>query len=135
MKAYVLWEKVKNPYTGAPEPPNERLMRSIEERIDIPESRKDDFRREIINYIVALALEGKPFTYKDNDRLRRALELKLFDDQKDTIRLSALVSGVVDPETQAKIDVVKARLIRDYGYCEHCAIGVLEFAASLFARS
>jgi len=135
VKAYVLGEKVKNPYTGAPEPPNERLMRSIEERIDIPESRKDDFRREIMNYIGALALEGKPFTYKDNDRLRRALELKLLDDQKDTIRLSALVSGVVDPETQAKIDVVKARLIRDYGYCEHCASGVLEFAASLFARS
>lgn len=42
---------------------------------------------------------------------------------------------MVDPETQAKIDVVKARLIRDYGYCEHCASGVLEFAASLFARS
>jgi serine protein kinase len=41
----------------------------------------------------------------------------------------------VDPETQAKIDVVKARLIRDYGYCEDCAGGVLEFAASLFARS
>ncbi|GAA6756377.1 ATPase AAA [Thermus sp. 2.9] len=135
VKAYVLGEKVKNPYTGAPEPPNERLMRSVEERIEIPESRKDDFRREIMNYIGALALEGKQFTYKDNDRLRRALELKLFEDQKDTIRLSALVSGVVDPETQAKIDVVKARLIRDHGYCEHCAAGVLEFAASLFARS
>ncbi|GAA6733634.1 serine protein kinase [Thermus oshimai] len=135
VKAYVLGEKVKNPYTGSPEPPNERLMRSIEERIDIPESRKDDFRREIMNYIGAMALEGRQFTYKDNDRLRRALELKLFEDQKDTIRLSALVSGVVDPETQAKIDVVKARLIRDHGYCQHCAAGVLEFAASLFARS
>ncbi|WP_117237189.1 PrkA family serine protein kinase [Thermus sediminis] len=135
VKAYVLGEKVKNPYTGTPEPPNERLMRSVEERIEIPESRKDDFRREIMNYIGALALEGRQFTYKDNDRLRRALELKLFEDQKDSIRLSALVSGTVDPETQAKIDVVKARLIRDYGYCEHCAGGVLEFAASLFARS
>jgi serine protein kinase len=135
VKAYVLGEKVKNPYTGAPEPPNERLMRSVEERIEIPESRKDDFRREIMNYIGAMALEGRQFTYKDNERLRRALELKLFEDQKDTIRLSALVSGTVDPETQAKIDVVKARLIRDYGYCEHCAGGVLEFAASIFARS
>lgn len=134
VKAYVLGEKVKNPYTGTPEPPNERLMRSVEERIDIPESRKDDFRREIMNYIGALALEGRTFTYKDNERLRRALEMKLFEDQKDTIRLSALVSGVVDPETQARIDLVKGRLIRDYGYCEHCATGVLEFAASIFAR-
>jgi predicted Ser/Thr protein kinase len=39
VKAYVLGEKVKNPYTGAPEPPNELLMRSVEERIEIPESR------------------------------------------------------------------------------------------------
>ncbi|MER3536064.1 MAG: serine protein kinase [Thermus sp.] len=134
VKAYVLGEKVRNPYTGTPEPPNERLMRSVEERVEIPESRKDDFRREIMNYIGALALEGRTFTYKDNERLRRALEMKLFEDQKDTIRLSALVSGVVDPETQARIDLVKGRLIRDYGYCEHCAAGVLEFAASIFAR-
>ncbi|MGQ9510587.1 MAG: PrkA family serine protein kinase [Thermaceae bacterium] len=134
VKAYVLGEKVRNPYTGVPEPPNERLMRSVEERIEIPESRKDVFRREIMNYIGALALEGRTFTYKDNERLRRALEMKLFEDQKDTIRFSALVSGVVDPETQARIDLVKGRLIRDYGYCEHCAAGVLEFAASIFAR-
>ena len=33
-------------------------MRSIEEKIDIPESRKDDFRQEIMNYI-ALSLDGK----------------------------------------------------------------------------
>ncbi len=134
IRAYVLGERVKNPYTGASEPPNERLMRSVEEKIEIPESRKDDFRREIMNYIGALSLEGKSFTYKDNERLRRALEMKLFEDQKDTIRLSALVSGAVDPETQAKIDVVKARLTQDYGYCEHCASGVLEFVASIFAR-
>ena len=31
------------------------LMRSIEDKIEIPESRKDDFRREIMNYIGALA--------------------------------------------------------------------------------
>jgi serine protein kinase len=37
-------------------------MRSVEERIEIPESRKDDFRREIMNYIGAMALEGRQFT-------------------------------------------------------------------------
>ena len=44
-------------------------MRSIEEKIDIPESRKDDFRREIMNYIGALAIEGKQFNYRTNERL------------------------------------------------------------------
>ena len=62
-------------------------MRSVEEKIDIPEGRKDDFRREIMNYIGALAIDGKKFDYKTNERLQKALELKLFEDQKDTIKL------------------------------------------------
>ncbi len=134
VKAYTQHEKVKNPFTGQYEEPDERLMRSIEEKIDIPESRKDDFRREIMNYIGALALEGKKFDYKTNERLHKALELKLFEDQKDTIKLTSLVSNVVDAETQAKIDVVKARLIRDYGYDEESATDVLHYVASIFAR-
>ncbi|HVY62469.1 MAG TPA: serine protein kinase, partial [Planctomycetota bacterium] len=75
IKAYTQKEKVKNRYTGQDEEPDERLMRSIEEKIDIPESRKDDFRREIMNYIGALAIEGKQFNYRTNERLYKALEL------------------------------------------------------------
>jgi serine protein kinase len=134
VKAYTQKEKVKNKYTGENEEPNEQLMRSIEEKIEIPESRKDDFRREIMNYIGALAVEGKTFDYRSNERLHRALELKLFEDQKDTIKLTSLVSNVVDKETQEKIDVVKSRLIKNYGYCDVCATDVLHFVASIFAR-
>jgi serine protein kinase len=54
VKAITQKEKVRNPFTGMDEEPDERLMRSIEEKIEIPESRKDDFRREIMNYIGAL---------------------------------------------------------------------------------
>lgn len=134
VKAFTQKEKVKNPYTGDTEEPDERLMRSIEEKIDIPESRKDDFRREIMNYIGALALEGRVFDFRMNERLHKALELKLFEDQKDTIKLTSLVSNVVDKEAQAKIDVVKNRLIKNYGYCEVCANDALGFVASVFAR-
>jgi serine protein kinase len=134
VKAYTQKEKVKNPYTGEAEEPDERLMRSIEEKIDIPESRKDDFRREIMNYIGALALDGRVFDFRMNERLHKALELKLFEDQKDTIKLTSLVSNIVDKEAQAKIDVVKNRLIKNYGYCEICANDALGFVASVFAR-
>jgi serine protein kinase len=134
VKAYTQREKVRNPYTGQYDEPDERLMRSIEEKIDISPSRKDDFRREIMNYIGALAVEGKTFDYRTNERLHKALELKLFEDQKDTIRLTSLVSGVIDKDTQEKIDVVKSRMIRDYGYCDVCATDVLSFVASIFAR-
>ena len=134
VKAYTQKERVKNPYTGQDEEPDERLMRSIEEKIDIPESRKDDFRREIMNYIGALAIEGRQFDYKTNERLHKALEAKLFEDQKDSIKLTSLVSNVVDRETQAKIDVVKQRLIKNFGYDEVSATDVLNFVASIFAR-
>ncbi len=134
VKAYTQKERVKNKYTGADEEPDERLMRSIEQKIDIPESRKDDFRREIMNYIGALALEGRTFDYRSNERLQKALELKLFEDQKDSIKLTTLISSVVDKETQEKIDVVKSRMIKYYGYCDTCATDVLNFVASIFAR-
>jgi serine protein kinase len=134
VKAYTQKERVRNTYTGQDEEPDERLMRSLEEKIDIPDSRKDDFRREIMNYIGALALEGKKFDYRTNERLYKALELKLFEDQKDTIKLTSLVSSVIDDETQEKIDIVKGRLVRDYGYCDSCANDVLHFVASIFAR-
>ncbi len=134
IKAYTQREKVRNKYTGQYEEPDERLMRSIEEKIDIPESRKDDFRREIMNYIGALAIEGKTFEYRTNERLHKALELKLFEDQKDSIKLTSLVSRVIDKDTQEKIDVVKARLMRDFGYNEQSATDVLNYVASIFAR-
>ncbi len=134
VKAYTQREKVRNRYTGSYEEPDERLMRSVEEKIDIPEGRKDDFRREIMNYIGALAIDGKKFDYRTNERLQKALELKLFEDQKDTIKLTSLVSNVVDRQTQEKIDVVKSRLIRSYGYNESSATDILNFVASIFAR-
>ena len=134
VKAYTQKEKVRNKYTGQAEDPDERLMRSIEEKIEIAESRKDEFRREIMNYIGALAIEGKSFDYRTNERLHKALELKLFEDQKDTIKLSTLVSSVIDKDTQEKIDVVKTRMKKSYGYCDVCATDVLNFVASIFAR-
>jgi serine protein kinase len=134
VKAYTQREKVKNKFTGQYVEPDERLMRSIEEKIDIPDSRKDDFRREIMNYIGALSIDGRSFDYRTNERLNKALELKLFEDQKDSIKLTSLVSNVVDADTQAKIDVVKGRLIRDYGYDEESATDVLNYVASIFAR-
>ncbi len=87
-----------------------------------------------MNYIGALALENKKFDYKTNERLHKALQLKLFEDQKDSIKLTSLVSSVVDEDTQEKIDIVKGRLVRDYGYCRSCATDVLHFVASIFAR-
>ena len=82
----------------------------------------------------ALVVENKQFDYRMNERLHRALELKLFEDQKDSIKLTSLVSNVVDKGTQAKIDVVKQRLIENFGYDDESATDILQYVASIFAR-
>ena len=58
----------------------------------------------------------------------------MFEDQKDSIKLTSLVSSVADKNTQEKIDVVKTRLIKNFGYDEISAADVLQYVASVFAR-
>lgn len=135
--AYVNEEKVKNPITGRDEPANEKLMRGIEEKINVSENMKDDFRREIMNYMGSLAARGKQFSYDSNEQLHKALEKKLFEDIKDSIKLSALAQDtatVVDKELVDKINALKQRLIKDFGYDEESAHDVLVYVGSIFAR-
>ena len=133
VRAYTTREQVQGA-DGAPRDPDERLMRSVEERTDIPESRKDDFRHELMNFIAAVHLEGGQFDYRENRRLRRALELKLFEDQRDSIQLTTLISQVVDPLAEEKIATIRDRLCERFGYDHASAGAVLLDVAGLFAR-
>jgi serine protein kinase len=135
--AYINRTKIRNPLTEQDQEPDERLMRSIEEKIDIPEVGADDFRRMLAGFIGHLAHGGREFRWDSNPQLKRALEAKLFEDTKDHIKLSALdIKGasVVDKDVQEKIDAVKKRLIDQYGYNEKSATDVLAYVASIFAR-
>ncbi len=133
VKAYTTRERVIDEH-GRDHDPDERLMRSIEKKVDIPEARKDDFRHELMNYIAALHIEGKTFDYRQNARLRRALELKLFEDQRDMIQLTSIVSSVVDPHTRGKIHAIRDRLVERFGYTPSAAERVLHYVADLIAR-
>lgn len=135
--AYIKRAKVKNKFTGRDEPPNERLMRSIEEKIGIPNDGVDDFRRTIAAFIGDLATDNKKFRWDSNSELKKALEAKLFEDTRDHIKLSALnvsESTVTTPDIQQKIDDIKKRLMDQYGYNEKSASDVLDYVGSLFAH-
>jgi serine protein kinase len=134
--AHVEKTKITNPFTGKEEEPDERLMRSIEEKAEIGEQYADDFRRQIATFIGTAHLRGKEVKWDSNPKLAKALEKKLFEDTKDTIKLSALSKGatVGDKDLQEKIDAVKTRMIRNFGYNENSATDVLNYVASIFAR-
>jgi serine protein kinase len=133
VRAYTTREKVIEA-SGRVSDPDERLMRQIEEKIEIPEARKDDFRHELMNFVAEVQREGKTFEWRQNKRLARALELKVFEDRRDSIQLVSLVSTVVDPDTQEKIAVIRDRLMRQFGYDQPAADEVLQHVAGLFAR-
>jgi serine protein kinase len=135
--AYINKNKIKDQITGQDRKPDERLMRQIEEKIQIPDTGCDDFRRQIAAFIGHLAHEGKTFAWDSNPKLRKALEAKLFEDVRDTIKLSALTmsgAAVVDKDLQEKIDAVKTRLVKDFGYNDRSATDVLDFVSGIFSR-
>lgn len=135
--AYIDKSKIVDPYTGREVEPDERLMRSIEEKADVPEQLAEDFRRSIAANVGSISKKtGKKFEWNDNPRLQKALEKKLFEETRDHIKLSALNVGAatVAPEVQEKIDSVKKRLVDHYGYNNESATDVLNFVASIFAR-
>lgn len=134
--AYVNNEKMIHPITGNKMEPDERLMRAIEEKAAIPEQGCDDFRRSMAAFIGTLATRDKKFHWDSNAELKRALEAKVFEDVKDTIKLSAITKEAVqlDPDLQEKIDAIKTRLIKQYGYNDKSATDVLEYVSSIFAR-
>lgn len=134
--AYVNDEKMIHPITGEKMNPDERLMRSIEEKNGIPEQGCDDFRRSLAAFIGTLAARKKEFRWDSNPELKRALEAKVFEDVKDTIKLSALTkeAAELDPDLQEKIDAIKTRLIKQYGYNHQSASDVLDYVSSIFAR-
>jgi serine protein kinase len=135
--AFIKKSKVINPYTLKEQQPDERLMRSIEEKIDIPETGSEDYRRSVAEFMGMLSNEGKKFTWDSNPKLRKAFEMKLFEDTKDHIKLSALNNSgasVVDPDLQDKIDAIKLRLIKNNNYNQQSASDVLSYIGSIFAH-
>lgn len=133
IEAYCNWQKIKDPLTGENVDPDERLMRSIEEQIGISENAKKAFREEILIRMSSYQRRGKKFEYNTHERLREAIEKKLFADLKDIVKITT--STKTPDENQLKrINEVTARLIEHNGYCSICANELLRYVGSLLNR-
>jgi serine protein kinase len=133
VEAYCNWIKIRDPLTGEEMDPDEKLMRSIEEQIGISENAKKAFREEILIRISAYARKGKKFDYSSHDRLREAIEKKLFADLKDVVKITTSTK-TPDEKQLRKINDVTKRLIDEHGYCPTCANELLRYVGSLLNR-
>lgn len=133
IEAYCNWAKIKDPLTGEEMDPDERLMRSIEEQIGVSENAKKAFREEILIRISSYSRKGKKFDFTSHERLREAVEKKLFADLKDIVKITT--STKTPDESQLKrINEVTKRLIDEHNYCPVCANELLRYVGSLLNR-
>ncbi|HEY9576814.1 MAG TPA: PrkA family serine protein kinase [Pseudobacillus sp.] len=133
VEAYCNKSKMHDPLTGEEINPDEKLMRSIEEQIGISENAKKAFREEILIRISAYARKGKRFDYHSHDRLREAIQKKLFADLKDIVKITTSTK-TPDEQQLKKINEVVARLIDDHGYNSVSANDLLRYVGSLLNR-
>jgi serine protein kinase len=133
VEAYCNKAKLRDPLTGEEMSPDEKLMRSIEEQIGISENAKKAFREEILIRISAYARKGKRFDYNSHERLREAIQKKLFADLKDVVKITTSTK-TPDEHQLKKINDVVARLIDEYGYNSTSANELLRYVGSLLNR-
>ncbi|WP_373906682.1 PrkA family serine protein kinase [Ureibacillus sinduriensis] len=133
VEAFCNKNKLRDPITGEEMNPDEKLMRSIEEQIGISENAKRAFREEILIRLSAFARKGKRFDYNSHERLREAIQKKLFADLKDVVKITTS-SKTPDESQLKKINEVVARLIDEHGYDSNSANELLRYVGSLLNR-
>jgi serine protein kinase len=124
---------VKDPITNEERKPDERFLRSVEEKIRISESGKPSFRQEVVRKAMGAFKRGEKFTLDSHARLHEAVEQYLFDQRRDVLRLVSS-STRPDEEAKQKISVVEKRLVDEYGYDAHSAREALNYVTTLLAQ-
>jgi serine protein kinase len=124
--------KVTDPVTGEKIDPDEAFMRSVEEQIGVSATAARAFREEILVRVAATTRRGEQFRWDSHQRLKEAIEKKLFGDVRQLVQTTTSTK-TPDPEQQRRRDEVQEALIQQ-GYCQHCASALLEYAGSLLQR-
>ncbi|ARD49389.1 protein prkA [Sporosarcina sp. P37] len=133
VEAYCNKNKLRDTLTGEEVSPDEKLMRSLEEQIGISENAKKAFREEILIRISAYARKSQRFDYRSHDRLREAIQKKLFADLKDVVKITT-TSSTPDETQLKKMNEVVARLVDEHGYNTVSANELLRYVGSLLNR-
>ncbi|GCE27217.1 protein PrkA [Dictyobacter alpinus] len=133
VESYCNKTKLRDPITDEEMEPDEHLMRSIEEQIGVSENAKRSFREEILIRISSLARKGLTFDYTSHERLKEAIEKKLFADLRDVVKITTS-TRTPDKEQLRKINEVVERLVAEQGYTYESANELLRYTGSLLNR-
>src|SRR5437868_3688155 len=124
---------IKDPITSEERKPDERFLRSVEEKIRISESGKNSFRQEVVRKAMGAYKRGEKFTLDSHAPLHDAIEQYLFEQRRDVLRLVSSTTRP-DDETRNKVSAVEKRLVDEYGYDPHSAREALNYVTTLLAQ-
>jgi serine protein kinase len=124
---------IKDPITSEERKPDERFLRSVEEKIRVSDSGKMSFRQEVVRKAMGAYKRGETFSLDSHAQLHEAVEQYLFEQRRDVLRLVSS-STRPDDETKQKISVVEKRLVDEYGYDPHSAREALTYVTTLLAQ-
>ncbi len=102
----------------------DRALRPIERAISVPDSRREEFRREVLAVHRGLAAKGVLTSYQDIPLLAAALEELLLPSLKEV--------SVMLRDNKKQLhhrEAIRQRLIDNYGYCTECANELIVFSS------
>jgi serine protein kinase len=134
--AYVQREGIVDPLTrdSITREEIDGFLQSIERHVGVTESKRDQFRTEVMNHVAGLAMRGQRFDYKSNVRLREALEKTLLESVKGHINLTPVIAKSADPDAIKRMNILVDRLCKRFGYSPESATDVLKIVGAKFAR-
>lgn len=125
--------QIQDPITNEERRPDERFLRSVEEKIHISDSGKQSFRQEVVRKAMGAFKRGEKFTLDSHAQLHDAVQQYLFEQRREVLRLVSS-SSRPDEEVKQKISVVEQRLVDEYGYDSHSAREALNYVTTLLAQ-
>jgi serine protein kinase len=132
--AFCRKEKIEDTVTGEMGNPDEKLMRSLEELIGVPENAKGEFRNGVFVHKASCLEKGEEFNFDSYTPLREAIEKKLMSDLKNVVNLSIVNTTSTNPKRKRNRDKAFKTLM-DKGYCEHCANMLLTFVGEILRKN
>ncbi len=133
VEAHLEHTKLIDPITGEEVPPHEKLMRQIEEKVQVPEHAKDSFRNEIFRKVSVASRAGGTFNYTTHSKLKEAIEKQLFEERRGTIKMTVTSRNPDKEQIEKRNEVIETLTTRE-GYCADCANELLKYVSSLLAQ-
>ena len=123
ISAFCKKEKIQDSVTQEYSDPDEKLMRSLEEIIGVPENSKNEFRNGIFVHKSAAQDRKKSFGFEDYAPLKEAIQKKLMTDLKNVVNLSIATSTTTSPKATQHRDRAFETLLKDGYYTDKILIG------------